>query len=129
MSDAVPGVASSLLVQGTVVSQTNLRGDGVPELHPAVSRFFDALPPESKAPFLGRCAESALVSDQLWLIDSRRTDGLTTTLQEAADHFSGSAMVSKLIRESGDPRHGQKTTPCPACGALLDELGIRFLGP
>ncbi|MFF3559007.1 YwqJ-related putative deaminase [Streptomyces sp. NPDC002574] len=125
----VPGVASSLLVQGTVVSQTNLRGDGTPDLHPAVTRFLHGLPVGMRAPFLGHCAESALVSDQLWLLDARRTDGLTTTLQEAAAHFGGSAMVSKLIREPGDPEHGRKTVPCPACEALLNELGIRFLGP
>jgi hypothetical protein len=65
MSDVVPGVASSLLVQGSVVSHTNLSGDGVPELHPAVQEFFDRLPVELREPFLGYCAESALVSDQL----------------------------------------------------------------
>ncbi|WP_277402545.1 hypothetical protein [Streptomyces verrucosisporus] len=46
MSDGVPRVAASLLVRGTVVSQTNPTGDGRPELHPAVREFFDALPPE-----------------------------------------------------------------------------------
>jgi hypothetical protein len=129
MSDVVPGVASSLLVQGSVVSHTNLSGDGEPELHPAVQEFFDRLPVESREPFLGYCAESALVSDQLWLLDSRRTDGGTTSLHEAVPHFAGAAMVSKLIREKGDPEHGQATGPCRACGALLDKLGIRFIGP
>lgn len=89
LSDLVPGVAASLLVNGQIFSQTNLGGDGLPDLHPAVRDFFDALPTENREYFVGHCAESALVSDQLWGLDRQRPDGGTTTLDEAASHFTG----------------------------------------
>lgn len=123
----VPGVAASLLVQGTVVSQTNLTGDGSPELHPAVREFFDSLPPERREPFIGYCAESALVSDQLWRLDQERGDGRTTTLDEARPHFEGSAIMSRKIREHGDPEHGQPTPACRSCTALLERLSVQIL--
>ncbi|WP_101255266.1 YwqJ-related putative deaminase [Streptomyces barkulensis] len=127
MSDGVPGVAASLLIRGTVVSQTNLTGDGRPELHPAVREFFDALPPEHWEPFIGYCAESALVSDQLWRLDQERTDGRTATLDEARPHFEESAIMCRKIREQGDPEHGQPTPPCRSCTALLERLSVRIL--
>ncbi|GCD37591.1 hypothetical protein OEIGOIKO_05390 [Streptomyces chrestomyceticus JCM 4735] len=127
MSGLIPGTASSLLVQGKVFSHTNLTGDGEPNLHPAVRDFFDHLPVEDREPFLGYCAESALVSDQLWGLDAGNP-GAPLTLADAAPHFAGSAMVSKKVREHGDPEHGQSTAPCSACGKLLSELGIEFIG-
>ncbi|HEX5569582.1 MAG TPA: YwqJ-related putative deaminase [Streptomyces sp.] len=128
MPDGVPGVASSLLVQGTVVSQTSLSGGGEPDLHPAVREFFDALPPGSREPFIGYCAESALISDQLWHLDQERRDGRTVGLDEALPHFSGSAIISRKIREHGDPEHGRPAPVCRSCAALLDKLGVRVLG-
>jgi hypothetical protein len=127
MHDGVPGIASSLLIRGTVVSQTNLTGGGRPELHPAVRGFFDALPPEHREPFIGYCAESALVSDQLWRLDQEGGDGRTTTLDEACPHFEGSAIMSRKIREHGDPEHGQPTPPCRSCTALLERLSVQIL--
>ncbi|MEU5161901.1 YwqJ-related putative deaminase [Streptomyces sp. NPDC020875] len=124
MSDLVPGVAASLLVGGKIFSQTNLVGDGEPRLHPAVREFFDALPVELREPFIGYCAETALVSDQLWGLDQARTDGGTTTLAEAAPHFAGAALVARKIRAEGDPEHGTPAPVCRSCGALLDRLGI-----
>ncbi|CAM5646443.1 MULTISPECIES: YwqJ-related putative deaminase [Streptomyces] len=128
MSDFVPGAASSLLVQGKIYSHTNLSGDGEPNLHPAVRDFFAHLPVEAREPFLGYCAESALVSDQLWGLDTERPGREPVSLDEALPHFAGAAMVSKMIREEGDPDHGQSTTPCAACQALLDRLNIEFIG-
>ncbi|MEU1211446.1 YwqJ-related putative deaminase [Streptomyces sp. NPDC005791] len=66
LSDLVPGVAASLLVNGQIFSQTDLGGEDLPDLHPAVRDFFDALPTENREYFVGHCAESALVSDRLW---------------------------------------------------------------
>ncbi|MFF7653390.1 YwqJ-related putative deaminase [Streptomyces sp. NPDC007983] len=82
MSDIDLGVSSSLLIQGNIFSQTNLTGDGEPDLHPAVSAFFGALPTRLREPFLGYCAESALISDQLWSLDESRPDGGRTGLDE-----------------------------------------------
>ncbi|ANZ15302.1 YwqJ-related putative deaminase [Streptomyces noursei] len=79
----IPGTASSLLVQGKVVSHTNLSGDGTPNLHPAVRSYFEAVPERLREPFLGYCAESALVSDQVWALDAERPGRPPITLQEA----------------------------------------------
>ncbi|MFG2285710.1 YwqJ-related putative deaminase [Streptomyces sp. NPDC048595] len=127
MPNVAPGVASSLLVGNYVVSHTSLSGDGEPNLHPAVQEYFDGLPVAQQEPFLGYCAESALISDQLWELDSRRGGLPPISLEEAAPHFAGAAMTSKLIREHGDPDHGRPTVPCGACQGLLDTLGVRFI--
>ncbi|MFH8343925.1 YwqJ-related putative deaminase [Streptomyces sp. NPDC018045] len=128
MSDLVPGTASSLLVQGRIFSHTNLSGAGEPNLHPAVREFLEALPVEFQDSFTGYCAESALISDQMWGIDAERPGRAPISLDEALPHFAGAAMVSKMIREEGDPDHGQPTAPCAACRALIDRLGIDFVG-
>ncbi|RSS82331.1 YwqJ-related putative deaminase [Streptomyces sp. WAC06614] len=127
MSDLVPGTAASLLIQGTIVSHTNLAGDGEPHLHPAVQEFFDALPPAEREPFLGYCAESALVSDQLYALDEQRGDGRTTTLDEALPHFAGAAVMARKIRPEGDPEHGTEAPICRSCTALLKALGITVI--
>ncbi|WP_171170971.1 YwqJ-related putative deaminase [Streptomyces sp. I05A-00742] len=129
MSEVVPGVASSLLIQGKIFSITSLAGEGEPRLHPAVGAFFRALPVEQRESFLGRCAESALVSDQLWGLDDVRTDGRSSTLDDSVPHFEGSLIVSVLVREQGDPEHGRGTLPCRSCTALLNRLGVEIRQP
>ncbi|MEU3354800.1 YwqJ-related putative deaminase [Streptomyces sp. NPDC037389] len=129
MSNSYPAVASSLLIQNTIVSQTSLFGEGTPRLHPTVQAFFDALPDDLREPFLGTCAESALISDQFWGLDDRRTDGQVTGLAEARPYFEGSVMLSRKIRPHNHPEHGQPTLPCRSCTALLDALGVRVHQP
>ncbi|MYY12372.1 hypothetical protein GT204_26575 [Streptomyces sp. SID4919] len=124
MSDLVPGVAASLLVHGRIFSHTNIAADEAPDLHPAVRDFFDALPVERRESFIGYCAESALVSDQLWGLERERTDGRPASLDEAAPRFAGAALVAKKIRSHGDPEHGTPAPVCRSCSALLDRLGI-----
>lgn len=124
LSDLVPGVAASLLVNGQIFSQTSFGGEGRPDLHHAVRDFFDALPAERREYFVGHCAESALVSDQLWGLDRQRVGGGMTTLDEAASHFAGAVLVAKKIRSQGDPGHGTPAQVCRSCSALLDRLGI-----
>ncbi|WP_336049965.1 YwqJ-related putative deaminase [Streptomyces sp. CA2R101] len=111
-----------------VLSQTSLAGNGEPNLHPAVDRFLRFLPVQLREPFMGYCAESALVSDQLWRLDEERPDGSHVTLEAAAPHFTDAVILSRLIREPGDPEHGEPTLPCRSCTALLDELGVRIMG-
>ncbi|MER5553497.1 YwqJ-related putative deaminase [Streptomyces sp. NPDC002793] len=81
-------MAASLLVNGQIFSQTSFGGEGRPDLHHAVLDFFDALPAEHREYFVGLCAESALVSDQLWGLDRQRVGGGTTTLDQSAYHFA-----------------------------------------
>ncbi|MBO3675369.1 YwqJ-related putative deaminase [Streptomyces sp. NEAU-YJ-81] len=129
MSDTSFGVASSVLIQGSIYSQTNLTGEGTPHLHSAVRELFDALPVGLREPFVGYCAESALVSDQLWALDKGRTGGGWASLDEAVPHFTGSVILSKLIREPGDPEHGRTILPCRSCTALLERLGVEITQP
>lgn len=102
MSGLIPGTASSLLVQGKVFSHTNLTGDGEPNLHPAVRDFFDHLPVEDREPFLGYCAESALVSDQLWGLDAGNP-GAPLTLADAAPHFAAPPWCPRRSANMGTP--------------------------
>ncbi|WP_327367524.1 YwqJ-related putative deaminase [Streptomyces sp. NBC_01217] len=127
MSEQFPAVASSLLISGRVVSHTSLIGEGTAELHPAIRAFVNSLPANVRKSFTGSCAETALVSDQLWALDSARNDGRTTTLGEATPHFTESAIVSKMIRGHGHPDHGKVTAPCSVCQLLLQELGVRVI--
>ncbi|MFD7031581.1 SUKH-3 domain-containing protein [Streptomyces sp. NPDC059917] len=118
VSDDIPGVAASLLVQGAVVSHTNFTGDGEPQLHPAVQEFFDALPIAQRETFIGYCAESALVSDQLYGLDAQRGDGRPGTLDEALTHFAGAAIVARKIRPTAIPstvRRPRSAAPVPHC--------------
>ncbi|MEU1215884.1 hypothetical protein ABZ424_26500 [Streptomyces sp. NPDC005790] len=79
--------------------------------------FFDALPAERREYFVGHCAESALVSDQLWGLDRQRVGGGMTTLDEAASHFAGAVLVAKKIRSQGDG---------PASRASFPKLSTSF---
>ncbi|MEU4736094.1 MULTISPECIES: YwqJ-related putative deaminase [Streptomyces] len=124
LSDLVPGVAASLLIRGRIYSQTNFGGEGEPRLHPAVRDFFESLPVEQREPFIGYCAESALISDQLWGMDRGRVDQEVTTLDEAVAHFAGAALAAKKIRSLGDPEHGTPAQVCRSCSALLGRLGV-----
>ncbi|MEV3857065.1 YwqJ-related putative deaminase [Streptomyces sp. NPDC050095] len=124
MPEHIPMTAASLLVSGKIFSQTDLDPDTDPDLHPAVAAFLKELPAAQREPFMGYCAESALISDQLWGLDQERQDGGPTTLDEAAAHFAGAALVSRKIRPAGDPEHGRPAEPCRACAALMDRLGI-----
>ncbi|MEU8679960.1 YwqJ-related putative deaminase [Streptomyces sp. NPDC048611] len=111
-----------------VLSHTNLTGSGKPNLHPAVDGFFRFLPAQLREPFVGYCAESALVSDQLWHLDEQWSNGSHVTLESAAPHFADAVILSRLIREPGDPDHGKPTLPCRSCTALLGEIGVRIMG-
>ncbi|MFF4081035.1 YwqJ-related putative deaminase [Streptomyces sp. NPDC001777] len=128
MFEQFPATASSLLVNGQVVSHTSLIGEGTVNLHPAIRSFVDSLPARTRKSFTGNCAEAVLVSDQLWALDSTRDDGLTTSLAEAVPHFAKSAIVSKMVRGHGHPDHGRTTSPCPVCRLLLQELGVQVMG-
>lgn len=120
-------VSLSLLIGGRVFSHTSLIGEGSAKIHPSIQSFIASLSPEVRMPFTGRCAEAALMSDQLWALDSARSDGQTANLGEAAPHFKDSAIISKMIRGHGDPEHGKTSEPCAARTLLLERLGVRVI--
>ncbi|MFJ8822882.1 YwqJ-related putative deaminase [Streptomyces sp. NPDC102467] len=119
--------AASLLVNGQIFSQTDVDPNSEPDLHPAVAEFLQQLPAAQREPFMGHCAESALISDQLWGLDQQRADGSSTALDEALAHFSGAALVARKVRPTGDPEHGRHAEPCRACTALIERLGIELM--
>ncbi|EFF91633.1 conserved hypothetical protein [Streptomyces sp. e14] len=127
MPEHVPMTAASLLVNGKIFSQTDLDADSDPDLHPAVAEFLQQLPAAQREPFMGYCAETALISDQLWGLDQQLTSERRTTLADATGHFSGAAMVTRKIRPQGDPEHGRHAKPCRSCAALLERLGIEVV--
>ncbi|SNY81108.1 YwqJ-like deaminase [Nocardia amikacinitolerans] len=127
MPDEFPAVASSLLIDGKILSHTSLIGPGQANLHPAISDFIHSLPPGEQSRFSGRCAEAALVSDQLWRLDAERSDGASTTLDQAIPHFEGAVITSRAIREPDNPNHGQTIPPCEACRKLLRKLGVQII--
>ncbi|MEU5556800.1 YwqJ-related putative deaminase [Streptomyces globisporus] len=127
LSDLIPGVAASLLVRGEIFSHTSLGGDEQPDLHPAVREFFDALPVAERESFMGYCAESALISDQLWSLDRQRVDGGTSTIDDGAVHLAGAVLIAMKIRGHGDPEHGTPAQVCRSCSALLDRLRVTVM--
>ncbi|MGW4245445.1 YwqJ-related putative deaminase [Nocardia sp. NPDC004722] len=127
MFDTYPATSSSLLVHGKIFSHTSLFGEGLPNHHPVVQDFIEALPAARLKRFAGNCAELALVSDQLWGLDAQRVEGGHASLDEARDYLKGAVIVSKKIRPHDDPEHGQVADPCQVCRELLDSLGIRVL--
>ncbi|WP_394429065.1 YwqJ-related putative deaminase [Streptomyces sp. SGAir0957] len=127
MSEHVPMTAASLLVNGQIFSQTDIDPGVEPDLHPAITEFFAQLPAAEREPFLGYCAESALISDQFWGLDQMHADGRSTTLDEALPHFAGSALVARKVRPAGDPEHGRPAEPCRTCTALMERLGIELM--
>ncbi|WP_405133490.1 YwqJ-related putative deaminase [Nocardia sp. NBC_01388] len=127
MSDPFPAFASSLLINGKIFSQTSMFGEGVPNHHPSVDSFLHTQLAARPQRFAGNCAELALISDQLWGLDTTRTDQDCTSLEEALRHFRGAILVSKKIRPHGNPEHGQLTEPCWICQNLLDALGVQVI--
>ncbi|WP_067561815.1 YwqJ-related putative deaminase [Nocardia acidivorans] len=127
MLEEHPAVASSLLIQGHIFSQTNMFGEGVPNLHPAVRRFVDGVASELGVTFVGTCAEVALVSDQFWGLEELSNDGGIEALEEVGKHFEGAMILSKKIRPEFHPEHGRPAEPCVVCQKLLDALGIQVV--
>ncbi|QDQ16548.1 hypothetical protein FH965_25100 [Streptomyces spectabilis] len=99
-----------------------------PNLHPAVWAFAESLLAEQRRGFDGKCAEATLISDQLWRLDAERNDGRPVTLAGAVRHFEGAVMASRMVRPPGDPDHGKPVRPCSVCSALLEALGVGFVG-
>ncbi|MER6787140.1 YwqJ-related putative deaminase [Streptomyces sp. NPDC000658] len=128
----LPTVAAALSVRGATLTGTAARADQPPALHPLVQDFLDTLPSAQRDRFTGRCAEALLISRHIAAADaarSRRAARRPMTNGEARKTLKQAKLTTRHIREDGDPLHGSFATPCRACTALSDHLGVRIVGP
>lgn len=126
LSNPIPAVSASLLIDGNIFSHTNVIGPGEPNIHPLIWELVDKFPAELRSCFDPRCAEVVLLSDQLWGVESRG-EGVPATLEIALVRLAGSVLMVQKIREQGHPEHGQSVMPDEPCMALLNALGVRVV--
>ncbi|MYW05671.1 SUKH-3 domain-containing protein [Streptomyces sp. SID3343] len=126
--DFLPATSGALVVGDTVFAHTSIKGDGEPDLHPVIRDFFDALPTHLREPYIGRCAETVLVSDALWQMQ-QEWGGERMDDDWARESFraNAGAVTVTRIREAGDPTHGTFQPPCRACAAMLEYVGIEVV--
>ncbi|MBL1068650.1 SUKH-3 domain-containing protein [Streptomyces sp. 7-21] len=93
------------------------RSAGAPSLHPVVAAILDGLGTGQRERHIGRCPEVALLSR--WLTESG-----AVTLDDARRALAGAGIVTRHVREDGDPQHGQHAPHCRSCTVLLARLGV-----
>ncbi|MET9397563.1 YwqJ-related putative deaminase [Kitasatospora sp. NPDC002965] len=125
----LPAVAAALSLKGGEVH--TLAGDKSarrPVLHPLVGDFLDALPPEHRERFTGRCPEAVLLSQYLVAVDgkrSKRASRKPMSLPEARKALKGARLTTVRIREEHDPAHGTHAPPCRSCSPLLEHFTVQ----
>lgn len=120
------------LSDGRVVLARSMKGDGEPRLHPLVREALAVVPPEARERGRDRCAQIAALSDALHLVDAlRAADGLPAVsgAQARGEVFAGADVVTRWIREPGDPLAGQAAQPCLSCFVVLDLFGFVLQPP
>ncbi|MFF2657698.1 YwqJ-related putative deaminase [Kitasatospora sp. NPDC058032] len=125
----LPAVAAALSLKGgEVQTLAGDKSDRRPVLHPLVGDFLDALPPEHRERFTGRCPEAVLLSRYLTAVDGRRSKRAARkpmTLHEARKALKGARLTTVRIREEHDPAHGTHAPPCRSCAPLLDHFTVQ----
>jgi hypothetical protein len=114
--------AGAILVDGVIRRHTAVRGDVAPDLRPLVRRFLHDLPTAQRERFAGWCAETVLVSDQLY--QAERSQGTSLSAAHARAALWGAQLSVVWVRETGDPAHGTPYPPCRSCAALLEWFGV-----
>ncbi|MFE7188407.1 YwqJ-related putative deaminase [Kitasatospora sp. NPDC057541] len=125
----LPAVAAALSLKGgEVQTLAGDKSDRRPVLHPLVGDFLDALPPEHRERFTGRCPEAVLLSRYLTAVDGRRSKRAARkpmTLHEARKALKGARLTTVRIREEHDPAHGTHAPPCRSCAPLLEHFTVQ----
>jgi hypothetical protein len=120
------------LADGRLQTGRSMKGDAEPAPHPLVGTVLDGFAPIDRERGSIRCAEVEAVSDLLYTEDAaRKVRGLPAwTLPHARDELlRGATLVTRWIREPGDPYNGRSTPQCFACDALLRHLGFTLRPP
>ncbi|MER5348719.1 YwqJ-related putative deaminase [Kitasatospora sp. NPDC002551] len=127
----LPAVAAALSLKGGEVhTLAGDKADRRPVLHPLVGDFLDALPPEHRERFTGRCPEAVLLSRYLTEVDGRRSKRAARkpmSLHEARKALKGARLTTLRIREEHDPAHGTHAPPCRSCAPLLEHFVVQVV--
>ncbi|MHA7962290.1 YwqJ-related putative deaminase [Streptomyces sp. L500] len=133
------GCAGSLLHDGVITSHTSMTKFGVhdmPRTHPVLKGILDRIEADFDAGRIpkkgsghGKCAEIALISDRLALLERNGTH--IRTLDEARQALEGAQIHTRrigdfVLRRTGEVlhRHKEYFAPCDTCKHVLPELGI-----
>lgn len=142
----MPGMAGALMMpNGEVTTHTSMTADKgtkpptQPAVHPVVQDALDRIKADleamqdqgrSKGAGHGKCAEVALVSDQLYRLEGewRQTGEPGTLEQYALNALSGAKIVTHQIKSAveGGIEYdlGHYRPPCRSCRHLLPQFGI-----
>lgn len=133
------GCAGSLLHDGVITSHTSMTKFGVhntPRTHPVLKGLLDRIEADFDAGLIpkkgsghGKCAEIALISDRLALLERNGTP--IRTLGDARQALEGAQIHTRrigdfVLRRTGEVLHRHKDylAPCDTCKHILPELGI-----
>ncbi|GIJ40339.1 toxin glutamine deamidase domain-containing protein [Micromonospora andamanensis] len=135
-----PGMAGALLMpDGTITTHTSMTADKStnpatqPALHPLVQAALDRAASAlrtGKGGGHGKCAEVALISDQLYLLEQQwRNAGQPGNFEQfALDALQGAKIVTHQVataRSDGVTYElGRYRPPCRSCAHVLPELNI-----
>ncbi len=117
---------------GRVLVARSGKGDGSPNHHRLVRRFYASLAREFFERGYARCSEAAVLSDALHAEDAKRAnaDLPQITLEEARSNlFAGAGVVTVRLREQGDPTGGKSAAPCVTCALLGAHFGFLVSPP
>ncbi|WP_327143742.1 toxin glutamine deamidase domain-containing protein [Nocardia sp. NBC_01327] len=133
------GCAGTLLHDGILTAHTSMTKIGnqlMPSTHPVVQHLLDNIKADHSAGRIdkiggghGKCAEIALISDRLTMLEG--DGGRITSLAGARALLEGSQIHTRTVgtliqRRTGTVlrRHNEYLEPCDTCKYILPELGI-----
>ncbi|MGW6282672.1 YwqJ-related putative deaminase [Kribbella sp. NPDC055071] len=123
-----PATVTELRYGERLIVARSLKGPAEPNHHPLVRDFFTAeLPAEYRERGHTRCSHAAALSDALHAEDARRAAAGAPNVglsEVRAELFRDAELITRRIRERGDPAAGLLALPCVSCALLMLHLGI-----
>ncbi|GAA0281632.1 YwqJ-related putative deaminase [Cryptosporangium japonicum] len=121
-----PSTMSKLTIAERSWVARSRRSDTDRILHPIVSTFFDAMPPEYKERGVERSAEAAVFSEMLIAEEIARAEAgrPRLTLEDARELVRGARLETFRIREDDDPATGTAHRSALPVLLFLDFLGL-----